>query len=394
MVVAAVHRVAAHVLQRVVHPAHIPLVVKTQAAGKGGPRYRGEGRRLLGQRDRLRAMCADDFVEPLEEGDRLQVFAPTMRVGDPFAGFAAVVAVQHRGDRVDPQSVDTETLDPVQRIADQVVAHLGAAEVENQRVPVGVHSLARIGVFVQMGTIEVAQPVRVAREMRRNPVEQQAKAAFMAARDETAKALGAAKARRRRVQADRLVAPGAVEGVLADGQQLEVGEAHVDGVGNQRVGQFVPVQPALRVCAVTPPGSQMHFVDADRRVERVGRLALHRRRHCRRQGVDHAGGIGSQLRGECVGVGTLRQHPAGCIAERIFVACALRDRRQKYFPHPAFAAQPHRMAPCVPVVEVADHAHAQCVGCPDREAASRHIVHARWPRAEHFERPQVGSFGQ
>ena len=29
-----------------------------------------------------------------------------MDVGDPFSGLAAVVEIEHRGDRIDPQAVD------------------------------------------------------------------------------------------------------------------------------------------------------------------------------------------------------------------------------------------------------------------------------------------------
>jgi hypothetical protein len=50
-------------------------------------------------------------------------------------GCAGVVEVEHRGDRVDPQAVDVELLQPVGRVGDEEVAHLGAAEVEDERAP-------------------------------------------------------------------------------------------------------------------------------------------------------------------------------------------------------------------------------------------------------------------
>ena len=120
---------------------------------------------------------ADHLVHALEEGDGLEVLAPAVLRWDPLAGLAAVVAVEHGGDRVDAQAVDAVALQPVQRIADQEVAHLGAAEVVDQRIPGRVEALARVGVFVQVRAVEARQsPVLVGGEVRRHPVEDQADA--------------------------------------------------------------------------------------------------------------------------------------------------------------------------------------------------------------------------
>ena len=55
----------------------------------------------------------------------------------------------------------------------------------------------------------------------------------MRAIDEAGEAGGLAEAAGRREQADRLVAPGCIERMLADRQQFEVGEAEAGGVGDQ-----------------------------------------------------------------------------------------------------------------------------------------------------------------
>ena len=65
LVVLAVRRVAGHELQRVVHPAHVPFVIKAQPARRRRVRDKGKGGRFLGQRDRLRALLADDVVHAL-----------------------------------------------------------------------------------------------------------------------------------------------------------------------------------------------------------------------------------------------------------------------------------------------------------------------------------------
>ncbi|WP_415168229.1 hypothetical protein [Propionivibrio sp.] len=91
----------------------------------------------------------------------------------------------------------------------------------------------------------------------------------MAGRDEIAEAFGRAEARGRRVQAERLVAPGAVERMLRDRQQFQVREAEVGGVGNQGFGEAPPVEETAVLAA--PPGTEMDFVDGDRRIQPAAR---------------------------------------------------------------------------------------------------------------------------
>ena len=64
-------------------------------------------------------------------------------------------------------------------LRDQEVADLVAAVVEDQRAPVLMGPEPRVGVLVQVGAVEVAQPVLVAREVGRHPVEDHADAALV-----------------------------------------------------------------------------------------------------------------------------------------------------------------------------------------------------------------------
>ena len=67
-------------------------------------------------------VAVDDLVEPLEEGDRLQVLAAAVAVGHPLARLARVVEVEHRGDRVHAQAVDVVLVEPEERVGDEEVA--------------------------------------------------------------------------------------------------------------------------------------------------------------------------------------------------------------------------------------------------------------------------------
>ena len=127
-----------------------------------------------------------DGVQLLEERDRFEVLAPAEAVRQPLARLARVVEVEHRGDRVDAQPVDVELLEPVERVREQEVPHLVAAEVEDERAPVRVLAAARVGVLVERGPVEARERPVVAREVRRHPVEEDADPAPVERVDERA----------------------------------------------------------------------------------------------------------------------------------------------------------------------------------------------------------------
>ncbi len=123
----------------------------------------------------------DFFVELLEEVDGFEVLAAAVAVRHPLAFFAAVVEVQHRGDRIDAQAVDVVLVEPEQGVGEQEVADFVAAVVEDHRAPVGMLALARVGVFVQRGAVELPQAVVIFGEVGRHPVDDHADAVLVAA---------------------------------------------------------------------------------------------------------------------------------------------------------------------------------------------------------------------
>src|SRR5579863_1100301 len=60
---------------------------------------------------------------------------------------------------------------PEERVADQKAPHFVAAIIEDECIPVRMLSLPRIGVFVEMRSVEIAQPRLVLRKMCRHPIE-------------------------------------------------------------------------------------------------------------------------------------------------------------------------------------------------------------------------------
>ena len=75
----------------------------------------------------------------------------------------------------------------------------------------------------------------------------------MAGLDEDTEIVGRAEAARRREEADRLIAPGAIEGIFGDRHQLEMGEAHVADIRHELIGKLAIGEIAVALLGTAPP---------------------------------------------------------------------------------------------------------------------------------------------
>src|SRR5437879_2306864 len=107
-----------------------------------------------------------DFVHALDEVDRVKIFAAAELVGNPLAGYAGIVEIEHGGNGVHAEAVNVVLVQPQKRVGNQIVLNFVAAVVVGERAPIGVRTLARVGVLVEMGAIELREPVGVAGKMR------------------------------------------------------------------------------------------------------------------------------------------------------------------------------------------------------------------------------------
>ena len=267
VMVLPVHRILADIFQRVVHPAHVPFEAEAEPAILDRLRDLRPCGGFLRGRGSFRKMPEQFDVEAAQEFDGFEVFPAAVPVRNPLAGGPAVVEVEHRGDGIDAQAVDAVAIEPEQRVGDQEVDHFGAAVIVDQRAPVEVAALQGIGVFVERGAVEIAEPMRIVGEMSGHPVEPYADPFAMAGIDKRGKVFRRAEPAGRRVQPGRLIAPRSVERMLADGQKLEMGKAHVLRIGRKLFGELAIAQPFVAVLA--PPRAEMNLVDRDRRAERV-----------------------------------------------------------------------------------------------------------------------------
>ena len=127
-------------------------------------------------------------------------------------------------------------------------------------------ALPRVRVLVEVGAVEVDEPVRVTRKVRRHPVEDHADAATVEMVHKGHELPWFPVATRGGEVANGLITPRAVEGVFHHGQELDVGETHLADIVRELVRQLAIVEEAIAPLGYAPPRTEMHFVDRHRRL--------------------------------------------------------------------------------------------------------------------------------
>ena len=201
------------------------------------------------------------LIEAAQEVDGVEVLAAAEFVGNPLALLARVVEIEHGGDGVHAQAVDVIFVEPEHGARHQEAAHFGAAVVEDVRLPVGMEALARVGVLVEVRAVEVGEAVRVGREVRRHPVENDADAVLVQVVDQVHEILRRAVARGGREVAGGLISPGTVERMLHHRQELDVGEAHLVDVFGEAGRDLAVGQRAVVLFGDAHPRAEMDFVN-------------------------------------------------------------------------------------------------------------------------------------
>ena len=114
------------------------------------------------------------------------------------------------------------------------------------------------------------QAVRVGREVRGHPVEYHADAVLVQVIDQIHEVLRRPVARGRREIAGGLVAPRAIERMLRDRHQFDMGESGLQQVPGELMRDLAVIED---VAVLAPPGTHVQLVDRDRRIEPVARAA-------------------------------------------------------------------------------------------------------------------------
>ena len=373
MVILAEPGVQLQIVAHVVHPAHVPLEVEAKAADVGGAADHGPGGGFLGDHHDAGLHGKGHGVELPEEVDGLQVFVPAVLVGGPGPALAAVIEVEHGGHRVHPEAVDVALLQPEAGGGEEEALYLGPSVVEDPGAPGGVLPLVGVAVLIAAAAVELIEPVGVLAEVGGDPVQDNGDAVFVHVVYEPEEVLGGAVPGGGGEVAGALIAPGAVEGMLQHGQQLNGGIAHLLDVGGELFGHVlvivkIPVGPLL-------PGAQVDLVDVQGGLvdlvlfllgqeSGVGPLEI-------LNVIELSGGGGAGLAVEGVGVRLQPDLPVGA-GDGVFVG--------RVFPKAGDEALPDLAVPgqgvdaVCPAVEVAHDADALGVRGPDPEGPAFRAV--------------------
>ena len=207
MVMAAEVGVELHVIERVVHEAHVPLEAEAEPARIGGRGDERKCRRLLRDGYRPWVLREHRRVELAQEIHRSEVYVAAFLIRGVLPVAPAIVEVEHRAYRVDAYAVDVVLLKEQARRGYEEALHLVGRVVKDHRAPLGVLRHARLLAFEEGRTVKAAQAVLVLREVRRDPVHYHRESRLMQPVDEVFEIVGIAVARGRRVVARDLVAP-------------------------------------------------------------------------------------------------------------------------------------------------------------------------------------------
>ena len=256
-------RIELHIIEEIVHPAHVPLIVKSKAALLYRDRHLRPCGRLLCDQKRTVRILFINRIQMLEKFDRFQVLIAAVNIRHPLTVVLAIVEVQHRSDCVHADAVCMVYIFPEQCIGDQEVRYFRTAIVVNQGTPVRMGTFARIEVLIQTGAVKCAQPKRIARKMCRYPVQNDTDALFMHVVHEIHKILRGAVAGSRCIVAGHLIAPRRIKWMLHDRQQLHVRISHLFYIVCQH-RRKLPVIVELSSIIRLPPGAKMQLVDGHR----------------------------------------------------------------------------------------------------------------------------------
>ena len=213
----------------------------------------GQAVEFLGDRHRAVAALLRHGIEVAQEADGLQVLPAAVDVGNPLACLAAVIAIQHRGDRIDPQAVNVEILQPVHAAGDQEALHLPPAEIVDEGVPVLVETLLRSACSNSGVPSKRARPCASVGKCPGTQSMITPMPARWQVSTKRAKPSAGPNRAGRREQAERLIAPRPAERILRDRHQLDMREAQLHHIGHQPIGQIVPTGDAAMAGAEPDP---------------------------------------------------------------------------------------------------------------------------------------------
>ncbi len=371
----AVNRVIFHIFRKIIHPAHVPLIVETKAFVIEISRHLRPCGRLLCDEKRIRELFFEDRIQVFQKLDCLEVLISAVDVGDPLAVLLAVIEIQHRGNGIHTDSVSVVLFRPEQSVRDQEVLDFRSSVVVDQCSPVRMGPLSRIKVLVQACSVESGKTERITREVCRYPVEDNADSVLMHRVHKVTEVIRCSVSCGRCVITRHLITPGLVQRMFHHRHQFYMCIAKFFDIGSQHRRDLAVVVEFTAVVRLFP-GAEMYLVNGHRRFVTLGNGAvLH-------PGfilplvfskVEHnARIVRAELCCVRIRVGFQIRQAALCL-DFVFVNVSDTDTRDKEFVDAGFQ-KVHLVCSSVPVVEVSDNTHADRVWRPDSEVNAADAV--------------------
>ena len=135
------NRVFLHVIYKVIHPAHIPFIIKSQPLFFHFTRNLRPGCGFFCNQQHIRMLFLKHRIQMFQKFHSFQIFITSVNIGNPFPVVLAVIQIQHGSHCVHAYSVCMILLCPEQGICNEEILHLRASIIVNQRAPVRVHAL-------------------------------------------------------------------------------------------------------------------------------------------------------------------------------------------------------------------------------------------------------------
>ena len=169
--------VGLHIFERIVHPAHVPLVMESEPTGIWRCGNEGPRRAFLCDRNYTRTSCPDHIVEFLQEFDRVQISLVSILVELlQLLIIDAEIQIEHARDAVDSDTVSMVLVDPVHCIRQEEAPYLRPAIVKLICAPVRM-----LFFLIQLTAVEFAKPLFIRTEVSRHPVKDNADSLSVAA---------------------------------------------------------------------------------------------------------------------------------------------------------------------------------------------------------------------
>ena len=261
MMVGTPQRIFLNISKRIVHPAHIPLIGKTESPTLESRNVCPRGR-FLGDGHHIRIIGGKITVHFLEERNRFQALIVSINIGNPLAGAFIVIEIEHRSQSIYAQGVDMIFLEPVDGVGNQKTLYFLAPDIKAARTPTLVLDAVPALVFVKGLSVKFIKTVSILCKVRGHPIENNAYTRLVHCIHKRHKILWRAVTCGRRVISAHLISPRAIEGMLADGHQLHVCISHL-----LKIGCEIACKLGIRIVTaigVLLPRTKMHLVNIER----------------------------------------------------------------------------------------------------------------------------------